>query len=189
MSNYRRFKTSGGTYFFTVATYNRQEILCKPQSRNALRDAIEAVRALLPFHIDAWVLLPDYLHCIWTLPEGDADFSKRWGTIKTSFTKKVGWALPTNKIAMPTNKKYSISRIRHRDANIWQRRFWEHQIRDQEDFNRHCDYIHYNPVKHGLVGDPKKWEYSTIHRFIQKGLYSKHWGDSITDDIISMGLE
>lgn len=126
MSNYRRFKTSGGTYFFTVVTCNRQEILCKPQSRNALRDAIEAVRASLPFRIDAWVLLPDHLHCIWTLPEGDADFSKRWGTIKTSFTKKVGWALPTNKIALPTNKKYSISRIRHRDANIWQRRFWEH---------------------------------------------------------------
>jgi len=82
-------------YFFTVVTCNRQEILCKPQSRNALRDAIEAVRALLPFRIDAWVLLPDHLHCIWTLPEGDADFSKRWGTIKTSFTKKVGWALPT----------------------------------------------------------------------------------------------
>jgi putative transposase len=122
MSNYRRFKTSGGTYFFTVVTCNRQEILCKPQSRNALRDAIEAVRASLPFRIDAWVLLPDHLRCIWTLPEGDADFSKRWGTIKTSFTKKVGWALPTN-------KKYSISRIRHRDANIWQRRFWEHQIR------------------------------------------------------------
>jgi|LGOV01.1.fsa_nt_gb putative transposase len=96
MSNYRRFKTSGGTYFFTVVTYNRQEILCKPQSRNALRDAIEAVRALLPFRIDAWVLLPDHLHCIWTLPEGDADFSKRWGIIKTSFTKKVvGWAMPT----------------------------------------------------------------------------------------------
>ncbi|MCK4527888.1 transposase, partial [candidate division WOR-3 bacterium] len=85
--------------------------------------------------------------------------------------------------------KYSISRIRHRDANLWQRRFWEHQIRDQEDFNRHCDYIHYNPVKHGLVGDPKKWEYSTIHRFIRKGLYSNHWGDFITDDIISMDME
>jgi len=185
MPNYRRSKTRGGTYFFTVVTCKRQEILCKPQSRIALRDAIEAVRGLLPFHVDAWVLLPDHLHCIWTLPEGDADFPKRWGMIKSRFTKKVknvGWALPTN-------KKYSISRIRHRDANIWQRRFWEHQIRDQEDFNRHCDYIHYNPVKHRLVDDPKKWEFSTIHRFIEKGVYPRHWGGFMTNDIISMDLE
>ena len=182
MSNYRRSKTPGGTYFFTVVTYNRHKILCKPQSRMALRNAIEEVRDLLPFHIDAWVLLPDHLHCIWTLPEGDADFSKRWGMIKSKYTKNVGWALPTD-------QKRSISRIKHRDSDMWQRRFWEHQILDQEDFNRHCDYIHYNPVKHGLVNDPRKWNYSTIHRFIEKGLYSRDWSVSRIRDIICMDVE
>ena len=96
--------------------------------------------------------------------------------------KNVGWA-------PPTNVKISPSRIKHREFIIWQRRFWEHQIRNQQDFNRHCDYIHYNPVKHGLVKDPKKWDYSTIHRFIKNGIYSENWCDSVEDAIHEMDLE
>ena len=185
MPNYRRVKTPGATYFFTVVTYERQRILCEPVSRVALRDAIHNTQSLHPFLINVWVLLPDHLHCLWTLPDGDYDFSKRWGMVKSNFTKRmkqVGWA-------SPTENNQSPSRTRHREAFIWQRRFWEHQIRNQQDFNRHCDYIHYNPVKHGLVDDPKKWEYSTIHRFIEKGLYPSNWGDSISPEIVSMEAE
>jgi putative transposase len=185
MPNYRRLKTPGATYFFTVVTFKRQMILCDSLSLKLLRNAIEEVKQLLPFRINAWVLLPDHMHCLWTLPEGDCDYSKRWGKIKSTFTKKmkaVGWA-PSTKL------KASPSRIKHREFVIWQRRFWEHQIRSQQDFNRHCDYIHYNPVKHGLVEDPKKWEYSTVHRFIKKGLYSEKWCDSEEDEVREMNLE
>jgi putative transposase len=185
MPNYRRLKTPGATYFFTVVTYERQTMLCEPVSRQALQNAIEDTRRSYPFYVKAWVLLRDHLHCIRTLPDGDYEFSKRWGIIKSNFTKRikrVGWALPTK-------DKPSPSRILHREATIWQRRFWEHQIRDQEDFNQHCDYIHYNPVKHGLVDDPKKWEYSTIHQFINKGLYPANWGDSIAVHVLSMDIE
>ena len=91
--------------------------------------------------------------------------------------------------ARPTNPGPSSSRAKHREDEIWQRRFWEHYIRDQDDFNRHCDYIHYNPVKHGLVDEPKKWEYSTIHRFIQKGSYTENWGNSLGDEMLSMEVE
>ena len=185
MSNYRRLRTPGATYFFTVVTFKRQMILCDSLSLTLLRNAIEEVKQLWPFKIQAWVLLPDHMHCLWTLPEGDFDYSKRWGKIKSTFTKKmkaVGWAPPTIVKASP-------SRIKHREFVIWQRRFWEHQIRNQQDFNRHCDYIHYNPVKHGLVEDPKKWEYSTVHQFIKKGLYSENWCDSMAAEVWEMDLE
>lgn len=185
MPNYRRLKTPGATYFFTVATYERQKILCEPLSRKALKGAVEEVRRILPFRIEAWVVLPDHLHCIWTLPKGDSDYSKRWGLIKSNFTKKIKNVredIFKSKLASPSRKK-------HRESVIWQRRFWEHQIRNQEDFNRHCNYIHYNPVKHGFVDDPAKWQQSTIHRFIQKGLYSKNWGASVENDVLKMEME
>jgi len=185
MPNYRRLKSAGATYFFTVVTYERQMIFRDSLSLKLLRNAIEEVKQLLPFRINAWVLLPDHLHCLWTLPEGDCGYSKRWGKIKSTFTKKmkaVGWA-------QPTNVKTSPSRIKHREFVLWQRRFWEHQIRNQQDFNRHCDYIHYNPVKHGLVEDPKQWEYSTVHRFIKIGIYSENWCDSIEGKVREMDLE
>lgn len=123
---------------------------------------------LHPFKIEAWVLLPDPLHCIWKLPEGDVDYSMRWGLIKKAFTKKikemVGAAHPTK------------SRERHREGTIWQRRFWEHQIRDEKDFAAHYNYIHYNPVKHGLVKASKDRLYSTFHRYVQAGIYPVEWG-------------
>ena len=185
MPHYRRLRTPGGTYFFTVVTHERRKMLCRDSPLQALRKGVNEVRTRHPFRVDAWVVLPDHLHCIWSLPENDDDYSKRWGMIKAGFTKRVqqaGWTSAAASADAP-------SRIRHREALVWQRRFWEHQIRDQEDFNRHCDYIHYNPVKHGLVHDPKKWEYSTLHRFIQQGLREEGWGDAIPDRVLAMELE
>jgi len=144
MPNYRRSTTTGATYFFTVVTHRRQPILVQPESRKILRQVIEEVKQQHPFTIDAWVLLPDHLHCMWTLPEGDADYSKRWGMIKARYTKQT-------KPIFSCDMQLNNSKQRHRESAIWQRRFWEHQIRDETDFQRHADYIHYNPVKHGLT--------------------------------------
>lgn len=143
MPNYRRAKMKGGTYFFTVVTYRRQKILSLPESRRALRDVISEVKKKHSFKIEAWVLLPDHIHCIWTLPRDDFDFSKRWGLIKAKFSKRV-------KDLFYREAWLNDSKRKHREATIWQRRFWEHQIRDDNDFELHVDYIHYNPVKHWL---------------------------------------
>jgi putative transposase len=168
MSRYRRASVAGSTYFFTVVAYRRQPILCDDTVRAALRTAIENVRKARPFEIDAWVLLPDHLHCIWTLPEGDADFSTRWMMIKCAVSlacrddyHHAGWM--------------SASRRKHRESTIWQRRFWEHQIRSETDFARHADYIHFNPVKHGHVSHAKDWPYSTFRRYVKQGLCSNDW--------------
>jgi len=168
MSRFRRANTEGGTYFFTVVTYRRQNILCNSEVRGALRKAIDKTRAGYPFIIDAWVLMPDHLHCIWTLPKGDSDFSTRWSKIKRDVSilcreqyRRVEWL--------------SDSKKNHRESTLWQRRFWEHQIRDEEDFNRHVDYIHYNPVKHGVCKAPHQWPYSTLHRFVRDGVYPEDW--------------
>lgn len=128
------------------------------------------VRETHPFVVEAWVLLPDHMHCIWTLPEGDTGYSKRWGLIKSTFTKGAkGW--------MPTPPP-NASRRKHREGTVWQRRSWEHMLRDDRDFSNHCDYIHYNPVKHGLVTAPGDWPYSTFHRAVHAGLYPPDWGSS-----------
>lgn len=168
MSYYRRANTAGGTYFFTVVTYRRQTILCDESIRTALRNAIKHVQLTHHFTIDAWVLLPDHLHCIWTLPAGDADFSTRWSLIK----RKVSLACGDHykRAEWLTN-----SRKKHRESTLWQRRFWEHQIRNQDDFNRHLDYIHYNPTKHDLCEQPAQWPYSTLHRYIKEGNYPMDW--------------
>lgn len=180
MSNYRR-SYEGNTYFFTVVTYQRQPILCLEESRKALREAISAARGAHPFKIKAWVLLPDHLHCIWELPDGDVNYSMRWGLIKKEFTKKIRGMVGT---AHPTE-----SRIKHREGAIWQRRFWEHKIKDERDFQIHCDYIHYNPVKHGLVGAPVDWENSTFHTYLDDGVYSREWGNKEPDKIGDINLE
>ncbi len=174
MSRYRRANTAGGTYFFTVVSYRRQQILCDEPIRNALREAIELARQSYPFNIDAWVLLPDHLHCLWTLPEGDADFSKRWGKIK----RQVSLAC---KDRYKRTEWLTDSKEKHRESTVWQRRYWEHQIRDQEDLNRHIDYIHYNPVKHGLCGQPIQWPYSTMRRYINQGKYPVDWAAQYSD--------
>lgn len=168
MPNYRRANIAGGTYFFTVNTFRRLPVLTEAPLREALREAIRLTRITHPFDIDAWVLLPDHLHCIWTLPEGDADFSIRWAKIKSHVSKECGAAFGARDL--------SASRGKRREAGLWQRRFWEHQIRDDADFARHVDYIHWNPVKHGLVTRAIEWPYSTFHRFVQKGVYPCDWG-------------
>ncbi|MGD8570646.1 MAG: transposase [Gammaproteobacteria bacterium] len=172
MPHYRRAKSPGASYFFTVVTHHRRPILTKPDSRRALRQAINDVRIIHPFTIDAWVLLPEHLHCIWTLPNGDCDFSKRWGMIKSRFSKQVG---PLIQHEAPLSE----SRRKHREASIWQRRFWEHQIRDEHDYNTYIDYIHYNPVKHGLVSQVTDWPYSTFHKYVNEGLYPDDWGAGV----------
>jgi putative transposase len=155
-------------YFFTINAYLRQPILTHPEVRTALRDAIEHARATLPFTIEAWVLLPDHLHGIWTMPQDDAEYGKRWGIIKAHVSRRCGHLLNPDDVR-------SESRIRRRELDFWQRRFWEHQIRDDQDFERCIDYIHYNPVKHKLVKHVVDWPYSTFHRFVNRGVYPENW--------------
>jgi len=169
MPNYRRAKISGGTYFFTVVTYRRRPLFQYPESRHMLRDVVIKTQKQHPFRVDAWVLLPDHLHCIWTLPEGDADFSKRWGLIKSGFSKQA-------KSLFHREDWLTQSKIIHRESTLWQRRFWEHQIRNNDDFSRHMDYIHWNPVKHGYVDRVCDWAYSTFHRYVRVGTYPEDWG-------------
>lgn len=169
MSNYRRAR-HGQTYFFTLVTNRRKPILCLDASRLALRQSILQTREQLTFTIDAWALLPDHLHCIWTLPSGDTDYSKRWGMIKAGFSKRMKHQLDTTALR-PSQRK-------QRETGLWQRRFWEHCITNDTDYRRHCDYIHFNPVKHGLVNAACDWPYSTFERFRNDGVYSESWGSS-----------
>ena len=169
MPNYRRANLSGATYFIRQVTYQREPWLCREVGRKALRGAIEKVQEKYPFSIDAFVLLPDHFHCLWTLPEGDGDLSTRLRLIKTFVTKHYGEQLG---IA----RDISASRQKRKERNLWQRRFWEHLIRDERDFAQHCDYIHYNPVRHGLCKTPQDWQFSSIHRFIAQEIYPPNWG-------------
>ena len=162
MPNYRRADIAGATYFFTVTTCNRQPLLTLGPVRDSLRDAITFVRRNHPFAIDAWVLLPDHIHCIWTLPPDDADFSVRWSIIKR---------LVSQQCREYSGRTTSASRQKRRELSFWQRRFWEHQIRDESDFEQHVDYIHWNPVKHGYVMLAADWPYSTFHRYRRQGMY------------------
>ena len=161
MPNYRRTHSSGGTYFFTVVTHQRQGLFDEHKHIRNLRASIIETREAYPFNIGAWVLLPDHMHCIWTLPDNDSNFSIRWGLIKTGFTRR-------SKDLFADNGT-SPSRIKHRESPLWQRRFWEHEIRSEQDLNVHIDYIHYNPVKHGHVTRVRDWPYSTFHRYVERG--------------------
>lgn len=164
---YRRSRMAGGTYFFTVVTHQRRKFLCDTENVNLLRDVNRRVKRRHPFKIDAIVLLPDHLHCIWTLPDGDRDFSKRWRLIKSYFTRGCDDRYKLNP---------SKSREKKKEQTLWQRRFWEHKIRDEDDMIRHVEYIHYNPVKHGLTKSPTDWGYSSFHRYVDAGLYDAAWG-------------
>ncbi len=172
MANYRRAGALGGTFFFTVVTYRRRPILDRPESRLTLRDVIESVRQRHPFTIDAWVLLPEHLHCIWTLPKGSSHFSMRWSLIKSGFSKRT-------KALFQVEEWMNASRLDHRESTIWQRRFWEHQIRDDEEYQAYMDYTHYNPVKHGHVKRVLDWPHSTFHRYVKSGVYPEGWGGTI----------
>ena len=177
MSRYRRANVSGATYFFTVVTYRRRPFLCDSDVRIALREAITKVRSRYPFHIDGWVLLPDHLHAIWTLPPEDSRFPLRWQQIKRGVTLRCGERLHQAKWMTESKNK-------HRESTLWQRRYWEHQIRDDKDFERHMDYLHYNPVKHGLVKRVRDWRYSSFHRHVSGGVYREDWSTASSMDTI-----
>lgn len=176
MSWYRRLYVPGGTYFFTVNLAVRGGDLLVRRI-DALREAVRVTKAERPFHIDAVVVLPDHLHCVWTLPEGDADFSVRWGAIKSRFSRGCRVGLGPTRVpqsisvrnseggrvgASPTLR--SPSKVKKQESGIWQRRFWEHCIRNEADFTAHVDYCHFNPVKHGFVERAEDWPYSSVHQ-------------------------
>ncbi len=179
MPTYRRPRVPGATVFFTVALAGRGSDLLVREI-GLLRAAVRATRAERPFGIDAWVVLPDHLHCVWALPEGDADFSTRWGAIKGRFSRslrgagfagRAGFSPPTQpappRVWSGRNGGLKPAlRVAKREAGIWQRRFWEHHIRDDEDFAAHVRYCHINPVKHGFVERPEDWPYSSVDREI-----------------------
>ncbi|MBN2106500.1 MAG: transposase [Deltaproteobacteria bacterium] len=172
MPNYKRARY-GTTFFFTVVTFERNKLFNDIGIIDVFREIVRDVKTQHPFDIDAWVVLPEHMHCLWTLPDGDMDYSRRWSMLKRKFTQRwdsIRTAYP------PGDAHTTVSRIKRREGSVWQRRFWEHQIRDERDYRHHCDYIHYNPVKHGLVNAPVEWPYSTFHRFVQNGLYEKDWG-------------
>ncbi len=165
---YRRVRLPGASYFFTVVTFDRKPIFADPRAVELLRATVLGVQLRHPFEIEAEVFLPDHLHTLWTLPEGDADFSTRWMLVKSIFTRKYG--------PLVEEELISGSRHRKRERAIWQRRFWEHLIHDERDFYMHIDYIHINPVKHGLVEAAIDWPHSTFRQFVERGHYTADWG-------------
>ncbi|MBI3777770.1 MAG: transposase [Gammaproteobacteria bacterium] len=166
MATFRRSTIAGATYFFTVNTDRRQKVLTRPLFYQALKQSLEAVKKKYPFVIEAFVLLPDHLHCIWTLPENDADYSTRWNIIKRSVSQQVRDS---------TMAPVSPSKRKRGELGLWQRRFWEHRIREERDFEKHVEYIHWNPVKHGYVKRVCDWPYSSFHRFVARGIYPLDW--------------
>jgi putative transposase len=168
MSDYVRWFSPGGTYFFTVVTERRRPLFASEPARAMLGDVIRNVAADAPFDTVAITLLPDHLHVIWTLPDGDADFSERWRRIKRDFTVR---HLASGGVEMPR----SASRVEHRNRGVWQRRFYEHLIRDADDFRRHVDYIHINAVKHDLVRCPHEWPHSSFRRWVDRGDLRDDW--------------
>jgi putative transposase len=160
---YRRARVGGATWFFTVNLANRSSGLLVERVAD-LREVVRRVRAAHPFEIVAWCVLPDHLHAVWTLPEGDADYATRWDLIKAGFSRCV-----------PTGERIRESRRRKGERGIWQRRYWEHLIRDDLDLERHVDYAHFNPVKHGYVEAVRDWPYSSFHTYVRRGWLSEGW--------------
>jgi putative transposase len=168
MPRYRR-QFAGTTYFFTVVAYQRRSIFCSPVFRNALHDAIHTVRSTRPFVVDAWAL-----------PDGDQDYSTRWSEIKRYVTSACRDRLHDPRLLTRAARQRN-------ESTIWQRRFWEHQIRDEFDMEKHVDYIHFNPVRHGQVRQVGEWPYSTFHRYVRDGIYSGDWAGA--PDIADLDLE
>jgi putative transposase len=169
MTGYRRNFVPGGSFFFTVNLADRRLGLLT-EHIDALRAAFREVRRHHPFTTDAVVVLPDHLHSVWTLPEGDADFATRWRQIKSAFSRSF---VPTEPI--------SKSRAAKGERGIWQRRYWEHTIRDENDFARHIDYVHINPVKHGFVTRVRDWPHSSFHSMVKLGFYPEDWAGDVAD--------
>lgn len=166
--SYRRAFVPGGTWFFTVNLLQRYGNDLLVREIGLLRETVKWVRSRHPFRIDVWVVLPDHLHCVWTLPPGDSDFSMRWRLIKSGFSR-----------ALPKTERRSDIRKAAGERGIWQRHYWEHLIRDDADYQRHVDYVHVNPLKHSHVLYTRDWPYSTFHRYVAKGIYPADWcGDT-----------
>jgi putative transposase len=163
MPNYRRAFVPGGCWFFTANLLDRKRTLLVDRVGD-LRDAVAATRERFPFVINAFVILPDHLHTVWTLPPEDADFSVRWRLIKSRFSK-----------AIPKGEQLTRVRERRGERGIWQRRFWEHLIRDEADYARHIEYCYINPTKHGLVARVQDWPHSSFHRDVREGIFPPDW--------------
>jgi len=172
---YRRAWVKGGTFFFTVVLINRKQDLLV-RHINILRGAVRRVRKNHPFTIVAMVVLPEHLHAIWQLPQDDTNYPLRWSLIKACFSR-----------ALPKTEPIHPSRARKQERGIWQRRYWEHQIRNETDLQHHVDYIHYNPVKHGYTVRPADWPFSSIHQYIADGVLPEDWGCGEMDMLRSYG--
>jgi putative transposase len=168
MSDYRRYYVPGGTYFFTVVTENRARLFGIESARKLLGNVMRQCFSRYPVDVIATVLLPDHLHVLWALPNGDNRYSLRWRWIKREFTRS--WLNHDG-----AEQSRDASRLRERRRGVWQRRFWEHSIRDEADLEAHFDYIHYNPVKHQLVSRPRDWPWSSFHRWVRAGHYHIDW--------------
>ncbi len=174
MVNYRRVYIDGGTYFFTVTLKNRQSNYLTTYI-DLLRESFAHVKKQKPFHIIAIVVLPDHIHCIWQLPDGDNNYAGRWRAIKSRFTR----SLIQSGVRLHKNNRG--------EYRLWQPRFWEHVIRNDTDLTRHIDYIHYNPVKHGYVNSVSDWEFSSFHEFVEKGMLEPDWGEMPIDTAHDFG--
>jgi putative transposase len=168
MPQYRRAKIKGSIFFFTVVLAERRSDLLVDEI-DRLRRVYRLVQQRRPFETIAVCILPDHIHALWALPEGDADFSTRWSLIKSGFSRGLE----------PGSR--SASKVVKREKGIWQRRYWEHVIRDDADFERHVDYIHFNPVKHGHVTRVADWPHSSFHRYVERGLVAADWGGDMKD--------
>jgi putative transposase len=178
---YRRAQAPGSAFFFTVVTFDRKKIFTDEQTVALLRQATEAVQMRHPFLVEAAVILPDQLHLLWRLPDSDSDYATRWRLIKSYFTRR--W---------PGSRRHptTLSRQSKGERMVWQRRYWEHLIRDEADWRRHVDYIHYNPVKHSLADAPCAWRFSSFHSYVRRGHYSPDWGaGERLEDGVEVGKE
>jgi putative transposase len=171
MTSYRRDHTPGATWFFTLALANRQSTLLTDHV-HLLRTCFGQVMQRHPWTLDAIVILPDHLHALCTLPANDADYALRWRQIKSAFSR-----------ALPRSETISRSRLGKGERGIWQRRYWEHRIRDEADFNRHVDYIHNNPRKHGHVSRVADWPWSSFHRYVREGILPTDWAGDDAEEI------
>ncbi len=170
MPDYRRIFVPGGTYFFTVITYHRRPLFLNPDNCYLYRKAVQFIAEKHSFEEVAYCILPDHIHTIWKLSEDDSDFPLRWRAVKGSFSR---WFQEIND-KLPI---HNVSHLKRREAGIWQRRYWEHLIIDDKDFDNHMNYIHYNPVALGLVKRPADWQWSSFAHFVEQEYYESDWGE------------
>ena len=154
MSNYHRMWVPGGTYFFTINLLQRNKNNLLVRHIRLLRECVEKEKVRRPFKVIAWVILPEHMHWLWKLPENDCDFATRWRRIKTDFC-----------LGIPKTECLSKVRVERSERGVWQRRYWEHLIRDEQDLLAHIEYIHRNPVKHGYVENTSDWPHSSFHHY------------------------